>query len=104
MTALQGTLHIVASSPFESNALVSAIKTASIDDAILLIQNGVYAAMETPVIDDILAMAPPGLMIFALAEDLDARALPAVRAHVNTVNYAGFVDLVCQFHNSVSWN
>jgi hypothetical protein len=43
------TLHIVSSSPFETNALQSALKFVSPSDAILLIENGVYAAVDSGV-------------------------------------------------------
>lgn len=98
------TLHIVSTSPFASNALVSALKTASQDDAILLIQNGVYAAIETPHMSDLMAQARSGLRMYALAEDIDARALPVITQRISKIDYAGFVTLVCEHHNSVSWN
>lgn len=98
------TLHIVSTSPFDSNALLSALKTASQDDAILLIQNGVYAAIEAPHNNVMMALAPSGLRMYALAEDVDARALPVLTQHITKISYSDFVTLVCEHHNSVSWN
>lgn len=97
------TLHIVSASPFDSHALQSALAAASQNDAILLIQNGVYAAVEAPKINVMMAAIPPELAIYALAEDVEARALASMRKNINKVSYSDFVNLVCQHRNSVSW-
>jgi tRNA 2-thiouridine synthesizing protein B len=98
------TLHIVSSSPFDSNAFSSALKTASQGDAILLIENGVYAAVDALQIDNLMSGAMSDVTHYVLTEDVDARALPRLRNNIAKVDYAGFVALVCQHHNSVSWN
>lgn len=51
-----------------------------------------------------LAGAADDLMVYALAEDLNARALPSVGKHVIKASYTDFVQLVCQHNNSVSWS
>jgi sulfur relay protein TusB/DsrH len=48
--------------------------------------------------------AAHGLMVYALVEDVNARALPSLAKQVIKVSYADFVQLVCQHHNSVSWS
>jgi len=98
------TLHIVSSSPFETNALQSALKFALSGDAILLIENGVYAASDVLQSALLKGGAARGLMTYVLDEDAKARALPALGQDINTVSYSGFVNLVCQHQNSVSWN
>lgn len=98
------TLHIVSSSPFATNALQSALKFASQSDAILLIENGVYAAVDSAHISPLMEIAARGLKVYALGEDIDARALTALAKNINKVSYTDFVTLVCQHHNSVSWN
>jgi tRNA 2-thiouridine synthesizing protein B len=97
------TLHIVSSSPFQTHALQSALKVVLNGDAILLIENGVYAAVDEPKMALILAAADD-LMVYALVEDLNARALPSLGKHVIKASYTDFVQLVCQHHNSVSWS
>lgn len=98
------TLHIVSSSALETNALQSALKVASPGDAILLIENGVYAAVNASQMIQLMDCAARGLKVFVLGEDVDARALPALPTDINKASYTDFVDLVCQYHNSVSWN
>jgi tRNA 2-thiouridine synthesizing protein B len=97
------TLHIISSSPFQTPALQSALKVVLKDDAILLIENGVYAAVDEPKLTQMLAAAH-GLMVYALVEDVNARALPSLAKQVIKVSYADFVQLVCRHHNSVSWS
>ena len=97
------TLHIVSSSPFQTHALQSALKVVLKNDASLLIQNGVYAAVDEPKLAQMLAAAD-GLMVYALVEDVNARALPSLAKQVIKVSYTDFVQLVCQHHNSVSWS
>lgn len=98
------TLHIVSSSPFQTRALQSALKVALKGDAILLIENGVYAAVDGPEMAQMLAGAADSLRVYALVEDLNARALPSLGKHVIKASYTDFVQLVCQHHNSVSWS
>lgn len=98
------TLHIVSSSPFQTRALQSALKVVLKGDAILLIENGVYAAVDGPEMTQMFAGATDILMVYALEEDLNARALPSLGKHVIKASYTDFVLLVCQHHNSVSWS
>ena len=98
------TLYIVSGSPASSNALERALDLASTGDAILLIENGVYAACDTPRNRTLLQTAPAGLSCFVLAGDLAARALPRQLTSYSPVTYAGFVELVCQHDNNVSWS
>lgn len=98
------TLHIVSSSPLASVALDRALRLASKGDAILLIENGVYGAADVPDNLQRLAIAPKGLSWYVLSEDMSARALFLQIADFKSVSYSGFVELVCQHHNSVSWS
>lgn len=98
------TLHIVASSPFTSNALDTALEYSSKEDSILLIENGVYGASDIPVNERRLATSVPGVSYFVLEEDLRARSPGNVLAQFKSVSYADFVELVCQHKNSVNWS
>lgn len=98
------TLHIVSTSVFKTDALKRAVSLALPGDAILLIEDGVYAAADTATRQRVLDTIAAGVTVHALSEDLAARALPAPVATIATVSYAGFVDLVCLHRNSVSWS
>lgn len=97
-------LHIVSTSAYRTDALLRAVQLAAAGDAILVIEDGVYAAADTTTTNAVLAQCQPGVTFYALAEDLAARALPACAERFKTVDYAGFVELVCQHQNSVSWS
>jgi tRNA 2-thiouridine synthesizing protein B len=97
-------LHIVSGSAFQTSALARAIALVQADDAILLIEDGVYGAANTDANQTLLAALPEGVSLYVLSEDLAARALPSRLSRFNEVTYAGFVDLVCQHNNSVSWS
>lgn len=98
------TLHVVSSSPFSSSTLDLALSLASKDDAILLIENGVYGASVVSSNQLRMAAAAAGLRFYVLQEDLAARAVFSTLTEFTAVSYAGFVDLVCQHNNSVSWS
>ncbi|MDO9519670.1 MAG: sulfurtransferase complex subunit TusB [Pseudohongiella sp.] len=94
------TLHIV-NAP---DVLDRVSGIASAGDAILLIENGVYAASVSNWNSHALASAPPDLSYFVLKEDLAARALFAPLQEFTPVSYADFVELVCQHNNSINWS
>jgi tRNA 2-thiouridine synthesizing protein B len=94
------TLHIVSA----CEALEKALGLASEGDAILLIENGVYAASNSQNSVHRLASAPQDLSYFVLSEDLSARALFTPLKEFAPVSYADFVELVCQHGNSVNWS
>ena len=99
-------LHIVNKSPFENNTLDSCLRiaTATKGGALLLIEDGVYAATKGSVAGEELKKAIGNLPVYALWPDLEARGMQdAVIDGVKLVDYGGFVDLVAE-HNSVqSW-
>lgn len=89
-------LHTVNKSPFEKNALESAIKFSIAGSSILLIEDGVYGAMKGTAAEDMLKNALADRKVYALKSDLMARAIKEDRVidGVEIVDYAGFVDLV----------
>ena len=97
-------LHIVNKSPSERNALDSCLATAQPGGALLLIEDGVYAATRGGVAEAKLRVAMGKLEVYALAPDLEARGMAnAVSEGVKLVDYAGFVELAAKFNTCQSW-
>ena len=61
-------LHIISSSPQNSAAFSSCLRLCQSGDAIVLIQDGVYAATQQQSI-------PEAVSVYVLQDDLDARGL-----------------------------
>jgi len=98
-------LHTVNKSPLDKNSLSSCIAHAKEGSAILLIEDGVYGAMDKTSASAELKAAMKTIAVFALKPDLDARGIGDNRLidGIKTVDYAGFVDLT-EKHNTVqSW-
>ena len=99
-------LHIVNKSPFERNALAACLRLAAPGGAVLLIEDGVIAAVkDTRVADEVLGAIGKGLKFFVLLPDAKARGLGEERLlpGVGPVEYDGFVDLVANHDNVQSW-
>jgi tRNA 2-thiouridine synthesizing protein B len=96
-------LHIVNKSPSERNTLDTVLRIAP-SGSLLLIEDGVYAATRGHEAEARLRAAMPRLKVYALAPDLEARAVAdRVIDGVTTVDYGGFVDLVAECPNCQSW-
>ncbi len=75
-------LHIL------NNQQTTGLALADQDDAILLIEDGVYLDSERP--------------SYVLKADLEARGL-AARANQTVIDYDGFVDLCTQYSKVITW-
>jgi tRNA 2-thiouridine synthesizing protein B len=97
-------LHIVNKSPFDRGALEACFRFAREGSAVLLIEDGVYAATRDTAVAKQVEEALKNVSIYALAPDLEARGMQSrVMDGVRLVDYEGFVDLVVE-HNAVqSW-
>jgi tRNA 2-thiouridine synthesizing protein B len=95
-------LHIVNKSPTERNALDSCLETAQAGGAVLLIEDGVYAATRGSAAEGKLRAAMARLEIYVLTPDLEARGMAAAEG-VKFVDYGGFVDLVAKHDTCQSW-
>jgi len=96
-------LHIVNKSPQERNTLDTCLATAQ-DGALLLIEDGVYAATQGNAAAGKLQQAMHHLKVYALKPDLDARGMAdRVLEGVTLVDYGGFVDLVAEYAVCQSW-
>jgi tRNA 2-thiouridine synthesizing protein B len=94
-------LHIVNKSPYEKNSLNTAVGYAKDGDTVLLIEDGVYAAMS----GGAAASNLEGLDVSVLGSDLAARGISEDKLveGVSVIDYAGFVDLVEAKDSSQSW-
>jgi len=96
-------LNIVNKSPLDRTALQSCIDAAT-GGAILLIEDGVYAATRGSAFEAKLKAAQGTYKLFALGPDIDARGFgDRVMDGVTVVDYAGFVDLVTEHKTCQSW-
>ncbi|KPK18690.1 MAG: sulfur relay protein TusB [Betaproteobacteria bacterium SG8_41] len=97
-------LHTVNKSPFEHSALETCLRYARQGAAVLLIEDGVYAAARDTAVSKQVEEALKKVSIYALEADLAARGMRnRVIDGVRLVDYEGFVDLVVE-HNAVqSW-
>lgn len=94
-------LHLVNKSPYERNSLETCVGYCRDGDAVLLIEDGVYAAMKSGKVAGQLA----GLDVSVLGSDLAARGIAEDKLvdGVKVVDYGGFVDLVEAKDKVQSW-
>jgi len=97
-------LHTVNKSPFDDKTLDTCLRFAKPGSAILLIEDGVYAAARDTAVAKLVQAALQRVSIYALKPDVEARGMQnRVMDGVRLVDYGGFVDLVTE-HNAVqSW-
>ncbi len=98
-------LHTVNKSPFEKTTLESCLRFAQEGSSILLLEDGVYAAMKGTTAEKKMIAAGNRHKIFVLGPDLKARGLAAenVIEGIAMVGYGGFVDLTVSHDNVQSW-
>lgn len=94
-------LHIVNKSPYERNSLSTAAGLMKDGDTLLLIEDGVYAAVK----GGAAAAKLEGKTVSVLGADLAARGIGVDKLvdGVSVVDYGGFVDLVESTDKSQSW-
>ena len=94
-------LHTLSHSPWQCDieALVRMLREG---DDLLLIQDGVLAAIEDSRFVEILTNAP--ISVSALKEDIDARGLAGqISAKINVVGYTDFVNLAVKHAGQMNW-
>lgn len=95
-------LNIINKSPLERGSLDTCLQSAD-GGAILLIEDGVYAATKGSAGEAKLKAAGK-FKVYALGPDLEARGMAdRVMDGVTVVDYGGFVDLVAEHKASQSW-
>jgi tRNA 2-thiouridine synthesizing protein B len=96
-------LHIVNKSPLDRRSLDACLRIAA-PGAILLIEDGVYAATKGTAVEGRMKEAMQRHKLYVLLPDLEARAVAdRVLDGVTTVDFGGFVDLVAEHPNCQSW-
>jgi tRNA 2-thiouridine synthesizing protein B len=98
-------LHIINKSPFERNALDCCLRLAKPGSSILLIEDGVYAAMGKAAHADTVSSRMEDFSFYVLGPDVAARGLsdtPLIEG-IDVVDYEGFVDLVAEHEVTQSW-
>lgn len=93
------TLHIVSKSPYSSSALADCANNCAEGDAIVLIEDAVYGAVEQyPALADISKRAS----IYCLQSDAEARGV-AVGHNVEAIDESRWVTLCTEHNPIVSW-
>lgn len=94
------TLHILNQSSGHSGTIENMIRTVTANDAVILIEDGVYTSLP-PHSDSIIKCGVP---VFVLDADVKARGLTdKVHPEFQIVDDHGFVNLCCQYSKTVSW-
>jgi tRNA 2-thiouridine synthesizing protein B len=97
-------LHTVNKSPFDNGTLRTCLKYARQGSAVLLIEDGVYAATKGTAVANEVQQAMGSVSIYALRPDVEARGMQnRVMDGVRLVDYEGFVDLVVEHSAVQSW-
>ncbi len=98
-------LHIVNKSPFEKVTFESCLNHVSEGDSVLMIEDAAVGAIDGTAFADKLKSAMAKVKVYVLAGDLTARGLSEDKLidGINTVDYAGFVDLTTGNETTQSW-
>jgi len=98
-------LHTVNKSPFEKNTFDSCVSHANAGSTVLLIEDGVYAAMKGTTTEPRLNAAKSDINFYVLGPDLSARGVSEDQLidGVKVVDYQGFVKLAAEHDNVQSW-
>jgi len=98
-------LHLVNKSPTDRNAFATCFRMAKPGDSILLIEDGVYAAMANAEFAEKVNVRLDDFSFYVLGPDIAARGLgdtPLIE-RIGFVDYEGFVDLVAKHEVTQSW-
>ena len=97
-------LHTVNKSPSERNALESCLAHVKKGSAVLLIEDGVYAAVKGTDAAKKLETTMKTVPVYVLQPDLEARGMSGrILDGVKLVDYGGFVDLAAEHPSVQAW-
>lgn len=99
------TLHTVNKSPFDRPSLASALGHALAGDAVLLIEDAVVGARKGSSSAKAIEASLASCKVYVLGPDAAARGMKAedLVSGVESVDYAGFVDLAANHARTQSW-
>ena len=98
-------LHLINKSPTDRNSLDSCLRLAESGSSVLLLEDGVYAALSKATSATAVNERMEDLDFYVLGPDVSARGLdekPLIDG-INVVDYGGFVDLVVEHEVAQSW-
>ncbi|MGH1487423.1 MAG: sulfurtransferase complex subunit TusB [Cellvibrionaceae bacterium] len=98
----QTILHTVNQSPFNKNTLQECINFYRKNDAIVLLENGVYGALDSQPFANELKHK----QCYAVKSDIHARGLntsDSLIENIQIIDYQQFVQLVTKFNNIQNW-
>lgn len=97
-------LHIVYQSPSESQALANCLAVCKAEDAILLIENGVFCALRDSTSGHQLTHCAAHKKIFVLAPHAVERGISLrLMNNIYLIDFGGFVDLTVEHHSVLRW-
>ena len=80
------------------------LSLAKNSDAILLLEDGVYAARNYQANEDLWDNVPTAIKLYALDSDLASRGITKkMISRFETVSWAQFVALSCEYDKVISW-
>lgn len=98
-------LHSVNKSPFTQNTLQQCLDVIGDNHALILIEDGVYAALKSsPSAPALKKVKVQGTKIYALESDINMRGLSGdLDTCITLVSMDDFVELCCQYSSVQSW-
>lgn len=97
-------LHTVNKSPFDTVAMESCLTHCKPGSSLLLIEDGIYAALKGAKYSDAVTSAMKDISVYVLGPDLEARGVQdRLLDGVKIVDYAGFVDLSVEHDKVQAW-
>lgn len=95
-------LHTINKSPYSHSCLSECLRVCSADDAIILIEDGVYAALNDS--EYAARLFAHKAAIYVLQPDALARGIAdRIATGIGAIDYAGFVQLCCDHSPIQSW-
>ena len=97
------TLHTVNKSPFDRDSLDLALDYAQDGSAILMMEDGVYGAMQNTSVAS--KVSASNATIYVLGPDLKARGISEDKVidGIKVIDYAGFVAATTEYDQVQSW-
>lgn len=97
-------LHTVNKSPLTHQTLSECLTYATAGSSILLIEDGVYGALDNTQSSNLIKSAlTNGISVYVLEADANARGLQQIISGIKKVDYAGFVKLAAEHSHTQSW-